>query len=54
MFAQGAGEPAYHLVRGSGIELICLALDLNVEPCRVLGQVARLALQLAGHAFTAR
>lgn len=46
VYARGNAEPARHTVLGSGLEITCHALDLDVEPAALLAQVAQLADQL--------
>lgn len=46
VYAKGNAEPARHVVRGSGVEIVCHALDLDTQPAVLLGQVARLAEEL--------
>ena len=47
VYAAGAGEPAVHTVRHSGVEIICHALDLSAPPAALLAQISRLASQVA-------
>ena len=47
VYAKGSEEPAHHLVRGSGIEIICHAVELDAEPAALLGQMQELALRIA-------
>lgn len=42
VYAAGNVEPARHVVRGAGIELVCHALDLSAQPDSLLRQVDRL------------
>jgi 5-methylcytosine-specific restriction enzyme subunit McrC len=43
VYAKGNEEPARHVVRRSGIEIFCHALDLGLGPKQLLGQVRDLA-----------
>jgi 5-methylcytosine-specific restriction enzyme subunit McrC len=47
VYAKGSAEPAYHVVRRSGIEIVCHAIDLDSEPVVVLGQMQELASHIA-------
>jgi 5-methylcytosine-specific restriction enzyme subunit McrC len=47
VYAKGGEEPAHHVVRRSGIEIICRAVDLDTEPVALLGQLADLAAHIA-------
>jgi 5-methylcytosine-specific restriction enzyme subunit McrC len=47
VYAKGNGEPAHHVVRRSGIEIICHALDLDVDTLALLAQIQKLAAQIA-------
>jgi 5-methylcytosine-specific restriction enzyme subunit McrC len=47
VYAKGNGEPAHHVVRRSGIEIVCHALDLDVDPPALLAQIQKLAAQIA-------
>jgi hypothetical protein len=42
--------PAGHVVRKSGIEIICHAVDLDAEPAALLGQMAARAARVAAAA----
>jgi 5-methylcytosine-specific restriction enzyme subunit McrC len=44
---QGAEEPAHHVVRKAGIEIICHAIDLDTEPASLLAQVRGVAGRIA-------
>lgn len=46
VYAKGNADPARHVVRGSGTEIVCHALDLDTEPSSLLGQVERLTAEL--------
>jgi 5-methylcytosine-specific restriction enzyme subunit McrC len=46
VYAKGNEEPARHVVRRSGIEIFCHALDLDHEPEQLLGQVRDLASRI--------
>jgi 5-methylcytosine-specific restriction enzyme subunit McrC len=39
VYAKGNAEPARHLVRHAGVEIVCHALDLDRPPAEVLAQV---------------
>ena len=43
IYAKGSEEPAHHVVRRSGIEIICHAVDLNAEPDALLEQMRSIA-----------
>jgi 5-methylcytosine-specific restriction enzyme subunit McrC len=43
VYAAGNEQPAHHLVRRAGIEIICHALDLSQPPERLLAEVGALA-----------
>lgn len=47
IYARGTEEPAHHVVRRAGIEIICHAVDLDVEPEVLLAQVRGLAGRIA-------
>jgi 5-methylcytosine-specific restriction enzyme subunit McrC len=47
VYAKGGEEPAHHVVRRSGIEIICRAVDLDTEPAALLGQIQDLASHIA-------
>jgi 5-methylcytosine-specific restriction enzyme subunit McrC len=47
VYAKGNEEPARHVVRHSGIEIICHAIDLSQDPEHLLGQVRELAGQIS-------
>jgi 5-methylcytosine-specific restriction enzyme subunit McrC len=47
IYAKGNAEPARHLVRHSGIEINCTALDLSAPPTALLAQVDRVADEIA-------
>lgn len=46
VYARGNADPARHVVRHTGIEIVCHALDLAVPPAELLAQVADLAQEL--------
>lgn len=46
VYAKGNADPVRHIVRGSGIEVVSHALDLDAEPAAVLEQVGQLAEEL--------
>jgi 5-methylcytosine-specific restriction enzyme subunit McrC len=48
LYAKGNEEPAHHVVRRSGIEIICHAVDLEADPSALLDQMSELASQIAG------
>jgi 5-methylcytosine-specific restriction enzyme subunit McrC len=48
VYARGASEPARHMVREAGIEILAHALDLDTQPDGLLSQVRHLAASLAG------
>jgi 5-methylcytosine-specific restriction enzyme subunit McrC len=43
VYAKGNEDPARHVVRGSGVEIFCHAVDLGQEPGQLLAQVLELA-----------
>ena len=43
IYARGNDEPARHVVRGAGVEIVCHALDLDVPPDVLLAEVYGLA-----------
>jgi 5-methylcytosine-specific restriction enzyme subunit McrC len=47
IYAKGNEEPAHHFVRGSGIEIVCHAIDLDTEPEALLAQIRDLAEEIA-------
>jgi 5-methylcytosine-specific restriction enzyme subunit McrC len=47
VYAKGNEEPAHHLVRRSGIEIVCHAVDLDGEPAALLDQMRDLASHIA-------
>lgn len=47
VYAKGSEEPAHHVVRRSGIEIICHALDLDSDPAALLRQMQDLASEIA-------
>lgn len=53
VYARGGAEPARHTVLGSGVEIHCHALDLDVEPAALLAQVDRLGGELRDGARSA-
>jgi 5-methylcytosine-specific restriction enzyme subunit McrC len=52
VYAKGNEEPARHVIRQSGIEIFCHALDLSQPPDVLLGQTCGLARSIASaHTF---
>jgi 5-methylcytosine-specific restriction enzyme subunit McrC len=49
VYASGNEEPARHVVRQAGTEIICHALDLSQPPAAVLGDVRELAREVVDH-----
>jgi 5-methylcytosine-specific restriction enzyme subunit McrC len=47
VYARGNAEPARHVVRQSGIEILCHAIDLSLEPERLVSQMRDLAGTIA-------
>ena len=47
VYAKGNEEPARHVVRQSGIEIFCHAVDLGLAPNMLLGQMRDLARTIA-------
>ena len=48
IYAAGNEEPARHVVRHAGAEIICHALDLGQSPDKLLAEVGLLASRIAG------
>jgi len=47
VYAKGNEEPVRHVVRRSGIEIFCHAVDLDQEPDTLIGQMRDLAQTIA-------
>jgi 5-methylcytosine-specific restriction enzyme subunit McrC len=47
VYAKGSGEPAHHVVRRSGIEIVCHAIDLEAVPSALHAQMLELAARIA-------
>lgn len=47
IYAAGNEVPARHVVRGSGVEIVCHALDLSRPPAELLASVQDLAAAIA-------
>jgi len=47
IYAKGNENPAHYVVRGSGIEIICHAIDLDTDPDTLLTQMRDLAGEVA-------
>jgi 5-methylcytosine-specific restriction enzyme subunit McrC len=47
VYAKGSGEPAHHVVRRSGIEIVCHAIDLEADPSALHDQMFDLAARIA-------
>lgn len=47
VYAKGSEEPAHHVVRRSGIAIVCHAIDLEAAPSALLDQMSDLATQIA-------
>lgn len=43
VYARGSEEPAHHVVKRSGIEIVCHAVDLDAEPAALMNQMRNLA-----------
>jgi 5-methylcytosine-specific restriction enzyme subunit McrC len=43
VYARGSEEPAHHVVKRSGIEIVCHAIDLDTEPAALMNQMRNLA-----------
>ncbi len=43
VYAKGSEEPAHHVVRRSGVEIVCQAVDLDTEPAALMNQMRNLA-----------
>jgi 5-methylcytosine-specific restriction enzyme subunit McrC len=48
VYAKGNGQPARHVVRRAGVEIVCHALDLTLRPAELLSRVDELATELTG------
>jgi 5-methylcytosine-specific restriction enzyme subunit McrC len=46
VYARGTSQPARHIVRYSGIEIVCHALNLTLPPAKLLAQVGDIADEL--------
>ena len=53
VYAKGNEEPVRHVVRRSGIEIFCHAVDLDQEPDTLIGQMRDLAQTIASVHLTA-
>lgn len=53
IYAQGNTEPKRHVVRSSGIKIVCHALDLTLPPTKLLAQVGKIADELVVSASAA-
>jgi hypothetical protein len=49
VYAKGSEEPARHVVRRSGVEILCHALDLDASPAALLAEIHGLAAHIAEH-----
>jgi 5-methylcytosine-specific restriction enzyme subunit McrC len=47
VYARGSEEPAHHVVKRSGIEIVCHTVDLDSEPGALLRQMRDLASEIA-------
>lgn len=47
VYAKGNETPAHHVVRRSGIEIVCHAIDLEANASKLLDQMSDLAAQIA-------
>ena len=47
IYAKGGEQPAHHVVQRSGIEILCHAVDLDVEPTALMDQMRALARRIA-------
>ena len=52
VYARGNASPARHVVRQSGIEILCHAVDLSQPPEQLMGQMSNLAELVAAMAVT--
>jgi 5-methylcytosine-specific restriction enzyme subunit McrC len=43
VYARGSEEPAHHVVKRSGVEIVCHAVDLDAEPAALMNQMRNLA-----------
>ena len=43
VYAKGNEYPAHYIIRRSGIEILCHAIDLGQDPAELLGQIHDLA-----------
>jgi 5-methylcytosine-specific restriction enzyme subunit McrC len=48
VYAKGNGQPARHVVRRAGVEIVCHAIDLTLRPAELLSRVDELAAELTG------
>ena len=51
VYARGNAEPARHVVRQSGIEIVCHAVDLSLKPSLLVSQMRDLARVIASTAI---
>lgn len=54
IYAKGSEEPAHHVVRRSGIEIISHAIDLDTGPTALFDQVRGLAMSIANTSTPSR
>jgi 5-methylcytosine-specific restriction enzyme subunit McrC len=47
IYAKGNGDPARHVVRRSGVEIFCHAVDLDQSPDSLLALMSGLASRIA-------
>jgi 5-methylcytosine-specific restriction enzyme subunit McrC len=52
VYAQGNASPARHVVRQSGVEIICHAIDLRQAPGQLIGEMSNLAEVVTAMAIT--
>lgn len=50
IYASGDQSPVRHVVRNTGIEIVCHALDLDADPVGLLARVGALAAEITGRA----
>ena len=52
VYARGNASPARHVVRQSGVEIICHAIDLSQPPGQLIGEMSNLAEVVTAMAIT--
>ncbi|MBO0801533.1 MAG: hypothetical protein J2P25_00440 [Nocardiopsaceae bacterium] len=49
IYAAGNETPAHHVVRGSGVEIVCHSLDLSQPPALLLAEISGLSEKIAAY-----